>query len=160
MIIRSVGIKDLEAVEAMVEILVRCKQDLGLGAELNWSRESILQAIERSKVIGVFPNPDVGLAAYIIYLEVATEGLDTAAEILVLATHPQYHGQGLMKALIGHLKQNHAKIWLEVHEANRGAREFYKSQGFQDFGLRKAYYRDGANAIMMGWGNENTRNFK
>ena len=40
-------------------------------------------------------------------------------------------------------------ISLEVRETNLGARRFYERQGFKSVAIRKNYYSNGDNAILM-----------
>ncbi len=41
------------------------------------------------------------------------------------------------------------EVWLEVSSKNISARNFYEKWGFASSGVRKRYYRDGADAINM-----------
>jgi ribosomal-protein-alanine N-acetyltransferase len=41
------------------------------------------------------------------------------------------------------------RMLLEVREGNAPARTLYKAWGFEEFGVRKNYYEDGENAIVM-----------
>ena len=74
---------------------------------------------------------------------VADEG-----HISTLATHPQHRGQGygelLLSALIRRaLARRASLIVLEVRESNRVARDLYQKYGFQLFGIKSRYYREG-----------------
>ncbi len=42
-----------------------------------------------------------------------------------------------------------SQILLEVHEMNLNAVKLYYSLGFTEFGRRKDYYKDGAQALLM-----------
>ena len=82
---------------------------------------------------------------------------DTGAawEISFLATSPDAQGQGLMTALLEHLKRDRPEnrpIWLEVHSNNHGARALYEKAGFVQSGERPAYYADGGAAILYNYG--------
>lgn len=74
-------------------------------------------------------------------------------EILWLATHPEFEGQGYMKQLLRHgldnASSNLQSILLEVHEGNPRALALYTQLGFKRVGIRKNYYRDGANALLL-----------
>ncbi len=74
---------------------------------------------------------------------VADEG-----HISTLATHPQQRGQGygelLLSSLIRRaLAQRATLVVLEVRESNRIARDLYQKYGFQLFGMKSRYYREG-----------------
>ncbi|MBZ5728147.1 MAG: ribosomal protein S18-alanine N-acetyltransferase [Acidobacteriia bacterium] len=62
-------------------------------------------------------------------------------EVLNLAVAPEFRRQGvargLLKALLATVQ---GVVFLEVRESNTGAREFYKSVGFQEVNTRKGYY--------------------
>lgn len=70
---------------------------------------------------------------------------DIDAEILTIATHPPYRGQGLAASV---LKQAHGwahekglrSIFLEVAEDNQSAKRLYKKLGYQPIGRRPGYY--------------------
>jgi ribosomal-protein-alanine N-acetyltransferase len=72
------------------------------------------------------------------------------AHILNLCVHPQQQRRGLGRKLLGHLialARRHAAdtLLLEVRPTNRAALALYKQAGFNEVGVRKAYYpaRDG-----------------
>ena len=82
---------------------------------------------------------------------------DTGAawEISFLATAPDAQGQGLMTALLDHLKRErpeNRQIWLEVHAGNHGARALYAKAGFVQTGERPTYYSDGGAAALYSYG--------
>jgi ribosomal protein S18 acetylase RimI-like enzyme len=82
---------------------------------------------------------------------------DTGAawEISFLATAPDAQGQGLMTALLEHLKRERPEnrpIWLEVHTANHKARALYEKAGFVATGERPKYYADGGAAVLYNYG--------
>jgi ribosomal-protein-alanine N-acetyltransferase len=66
---------------------------------------------------------------------------DGESEILNLAVAPGFRRLGLGRALIeAFLKSTSGDVFLEVRSSNSGAREFYKSLGFQELTLRQDYY--------------------
>ena len=76
------------------------------------------------------------------------------AEILNVAVAPSFRRRGLGKALLLALeeyakKQGAERLLLEVREGNVSARGLYDSFGFSAFGVRKNYYEDGENAVVM-----------
>ncbi len=69
------------------------------------------------------------------------------AEITTVAVSPSYQGQGygrkLMKCLLRLAIQKGADlILLEVRPSNNKALNLYRSLGFEDLRIRKAYYQD------------------
>jgi ribosomal-protein-alanine acetyltransferase len=63
------------------------------------------------------------------------------AEILNLAVAPEMRRRGIGRALMdSFLKGAGGDVFLEVRSSNSGAREFYKSLGFEELTLRQGYY--------------------
>ena len=70
------------------------------------------------------------------------------AHILNVCAHPHYQGMGLgrrlLDTLIDHAVGEAARrMFLEVRVSNQAARALYRSAGFTEVGVRKAYYPDG-----------------
>ncbi len=92
-----------------------------------------------------------------------------SAEIIEIAVHKESRRQGIASGLLSALaneciKQNVLEINLEVRESNNAARNLYKKHGFVENGLRKRYYDNTEDAILMqkqlrkGENNENSCN--
>jgi ribosomal-protein-alanine N-acetyltransferase len=67
--------------------------------------------------------------------------------LLKIATHPDFHRQGIadrMMAFLLSFSRTHGADWigLEVRQSNRAARALYRSFGFEERGVRRAYYPD------------------
>lgn len=76
------------------------------------------------------------------------------AEILALAVHPQARRRGRAAALLEAAEAAAAQagagtMYLEVAEANRPARGLYTRAGYLLAGRRRAYYRDGDDALLL-----------
>lgn len=134
--------------DSMVNIVQRCRDILGLKAELSWTRESLNDAMKTGKVLGAFKNSQ--LIAFVLFMELGGV-LAESVEVWCLATDPESQGRGIMGVLLGEVQKTVNEIWLEVHERNMRALEFYKNKGFQQVGLRKRYYDDGADALLLSW---------
>ena len=77
-----------------------------------------------------------------------------AAEIERVGVLParRSHGVGarLVREAIEAFAQREAReVWLEVRAGNAAARALYRKCGFEESGLRRGYYDDGENAILM-----------
>ncbi len=75
-------------------------------------------------------------------------------DITNLAVHPDYRREGiggkLLELLIGLCHERGMQaITLEVRETNTAAQKLYEKAGFTVCGIRKAYYKDRENAIIM-----------
>jgi len=81
---------------------------------------------------------DVGFALGRIVLD--------EAELLTLAVKPDAQRQGIGRACLSSFEKTAAeqgalRCHLEVAESNKAARALYGDEGWQETGLRKAYYR-------------------
>ena len=75
------------------------------------------------------------------------------AELLTLAVLPARRRQGVGSALLAGWRQMAAaqgatKLYLEVQADNAAAQALYLAQGFAEIGRRRAYYHDGADALI------------
>lgn len=80
--------------------------------------------------------------------------LDDEIHIGNIAVLKEHRGKGIGKALLKFLlnlskKRKIGKITLEVRAQNTVAINLYKSMGFVEEGIRKGYYDDGEDAIIM-----------
>lgn len=69
------------------------------------------------------------------------------AELANIAIAPEARGRGLGGALLDHVLQEARRggvrtVFLEVRASNQGARAMYDARGFQEIGVRRAYYAD------------------
>jgi ribosomal-protein-alanine N-acetyltransferase len=86
------------------------------------------------------------LAGFLVWRRIAPDEI----EILNLAVATSFRRQGIAKALLSAVPQ--AGIFLEVRASNLPARALYRSAGFTEIGIRKAYYQNPAEgAIVMRW---------
>ncbi len=87
---------------------------------------------------------DVRVTAILVWRSTASD----EKEILNIAVHPAFRRRGIALALLAACSA--PTTFLEVRETNLGARALYRQAGFQEVGLRKAYYRNpGEAAIVM-----------
>jgi len=75
-------------------------------------------------------------------------------EVLSIAVHPDARRRGIGRALLLGLHARWRGVgvttgWLEVRADNTPAQALYRSEGWCDAGRRKAYYRDGVDALVM-----------
>lgn len=69
-----------------------------------------------------------------------------------VAVLPELRGSGLGTLLIQHILDkfpDHKEAWLEVRASNQVAIHLYEKFNFEPAVLRKSYYQDGENAVMM-----------
>jgi ribosomal-protein-alanine N-acetyltransferase len=79
------------------------------------------------------------------------------AEILTLAVLQAARRRGIGRALVDAaasyaLSQGAARFFLEVSTSNQPAQALYRSAGFAQVGIRRRYYPDGADALVLSRG--------
>lgn len=91
---------------------------------------------------------DKGLCGYVIDYFVAGE-----LHILNIAVKPEKRREGIAQKLFDFAMAFYLKeldlVFLEVRAGNVPAISFYLKQGFKQVGLRKNYYPDGEDAVLM-----------
>lgn len=119
------------------------------GAHRPWSEPSIRTALSAATTVAfVAGDPPVGHVLASLYAD--------EAEILSLAVLPEQRRRGIGNALLAACEQawrgaGVRGAWLEVRRDNRGALELYSRRGWTDAGLRRGYYEDGTDAVVMRW---------
>ncbi|GJL95883.1 MAG: hypothetical protein DHS20C05_22880 [Hyphococcus sp.] len=113
-------------------------------------RVTILLAAPRQRMVqtlGAGSNqPPVGFAMW--------RDLGPEAEILTVGVIPEAARKGagteLLSACLEGAKMRGAnKVYLEVDQGNKAALALYGRAGFQQISVRRAYYRNGADAVVM-----------
>jgi len=133
---RSLSAQDLSGLQKILEAYPH---------ELEtWSFQAWLEALEKSQSIALEQEGQV--RAFILYEDRGHE-----LEVLQLATHPQFTGQGLMSQLIRQLQSRGLPLHLEVKEGNIRATKLYKDLNFQLVRKRERYYKDGTSALIFTW---------
>jgi len=79
---------------------------------------------------------------------------ENESHIISLAVDKKYRKKSVGKKLLDHAitifkKYDVKKIKLEVRIKNRGARKFYRKNGFEEKEILKDYYEDGEDAVIM-----------
>lgn len=81
-------------------------------------------------------------------------GLGDEAEILSIAVAPDVRRRGMAEALLAEILVSAAAeglraLFLEVDSGNVAARALYEKAGFEKVGVRRRYYRNGADALVL-----------
>lgn len=114
-----------------------------------WNYNQLKSAFDSGRffVIGMIDNDIlIGFVSFSIAID--------QADIETVFVKGDYRRQGIAKALIesaqNQMQENGVKkVFLEVREGNLPARSLYSSLGFSDISVRKKYYPDGENAVIM-----------
>lgn len=113
-----------------------------------WSEEQFSDALKDKfiELLGICTEEDI-IISYLLCSHIGDY-----AEILNIATHPDFRGQGLAKKLlnfwISQPELAHVHIVLEVREKNIPAQNLYAQFGFKQIHVRKKYYGD-EDALVM-----------
>lgn len=120
----------------------------GSGFSDGWSRESLLKAFDGGRlfVIGAVKERLVGVV-YCSYTQFD-------GDIEGICVHPDYRRQGIAKTLMEEAEKQFIlngaeKIFLEVRKSNAGAINLYLGAGYSKISVRKNYYADGEDAVVM-----------
>lgn len=116
-----------------------------------WSCDALVGEWEKSVTYapGVFLGEE--LIAYAFVSLIAPE-----AELNNIAVHPSYGGMGVATLLLKHIREVCSRrginrLLLDVNVNNKAALALYRRCGFTEDGIRKKYYRDGGDAVLMSW---------
>lgn len=130
-------------IDAIAALEKRCFSD-------PWSKKLFEQELTNERSYYVVLLDDDTVIGYAGFWKIFDEG-----HIMNIAVAPEYRGQHLshllMKAFLEFAARSEIRyLTLEVREGNIPARNLYYQYGFEDAGVRKAYYQDnGENAIIM-----------
>ncbi len=83
---------------------------------------------------------------------IALRGAAGQWELLNIAVNPNRQRQGIATALMRQALAalGMVQITLEVSTANQAAQALYQKMGFVKLGVRKEFYKDGSDALIMG----------
>lgn len=114
-----------------------------------WSENSLRDCLEQATVEGEAVLLDGRIVGYLLVQCIFEE-----AHILNLAVHQPFRGQGLARKLLERflaqaVKRKLTQFYLEVRASNRVAQQLYFSFGFAPLAVRKKYYPDGEDALIL-----------
>lgn len=115
-----------------------------------WDLEMLVSCISVPGAISLVCREGDVIIGYVLAIVVADE-----MHVTDLAVRPEHRRKGLGRALMNELFKRAefgtrtTKAVLEVRRSNEKAQGLYRSMGFQVVGARRAYYRDGEDALTM-----------
>ncbi len=138
--IRPAAAGDLDALAAL-------EADL-LGAD-GWSRSQVADELEgagRHVLVATMGGEVVGYAVTLLAGDVV--------DLLRIAVAASHQRRGVASALLAACRRTARldgahRLLLEVSATNRAARDFYADAGFVQIDVRRAYYRDGSDALVL-----------
>ncbi len=123
-----------------------------LSFKIPWSRQSLIDEIVNNSTAMYYSALSDGRAiGYGGMWQVLDEG-----HITNIAVHPEFRKIGVGSMLLSELLKE-AKLrgiralTLEVRKSNEGAKSLYRKYGFEEGGLRKAYYADNREDAIIMW---------
>lgn len=133
------------ATDADAPLLARIEASAGGPLHAPWSEDALRDTLAA-------PATEAWLAGEVAHL-VTQRAVDTA-DIVTVAVHLDARGRGHAKALLAHAEgvwkgSGVAEVFLEVRSDNVPARGLYVRCGFEEVGLRRRYYADGTDAVVM-----------
>jgi len=114
-----------------------------------WTESQFLSAMDSERLIGFCLFDCERLIGFISL----SKNYDDC-DLDLVAVAPEYRRQGLAKLLIEKAvdcakELSLTAVFLEVRESNVPAIELYKKLEFREISIRKKYYPDGENAVVM-----------
>ena len=108
--------------------------------------DELVQPETRRYLVAEGPDGIVGYAGLMC--------VEPIADVQTIAVVPEYEGRGIGTALLTDLiaegrRRGAADILLEVRADNPRAQQLYVRFGFEQIHVRKRYYRDGVDALIM-----------
>jgi ribosomal-protein-alanine N-acetyltransferase len=142
--IRALSFEDVAELDQLLAIAYKLH---GHPIGGHWNARVLAEALREGAGLGVIDGSQGRdkIVSFMIY-----RMLGGVFDMTVVATDPEFQRRGLMRRLFQHvlLEMPVERLWLEVHEANTPAVQFYESFGFQLQGRRLGYYRDGGAALL------------
>ena len=117
--------------------------------ETPWSEKDLAELLASPGVQGVVMSEEGEPAGFALIRAIAGE-----AELLTVCVRPEFRRTGLGAALLDSAEaaassRSAERIFLEVSATNTAAIGLYERAGYARSGLRRSYYRDGSDAVLM-----------
>lgn len=114
-----------------------------------WSIETFKQGFVRDEYEAIVGELEKKIIGYAVFWQGVGE-----VHILNIAVDPKLQNLGFGTKLLNYIlnfysKEKYPKFILEVRTNNISAISLYESKGFQRIGIRKGYYSNGDDALVM-----------
>ncbi len=114
-----------------------------------WNASQLLFEVVHEYTRGFAAEKNGRVVGYIFALLIIDEG-----HIGNIAVAPEERGKGIGSGLLDHMlnymeTMGIKRVFLEVRKSNTVAKTLYKKRGFRKIGVRKKYYKNGEDAIVM-----------
>jgi ribosomal-protein-alanine acetyltransferase len=116
-----------------------------------FSRRQLRYLLEQAKAYFLLTRSGGRISSFMILLKRKNS---SGMRLYSIAVNPQFRGQGLAQKLLNEALKRAAAdgfkyLTLEVSDKNTPAVKLYLGQGFEVFGERRAYYKNGSTALLM-----------
>jgi ribosomal-protein-alanine N-acetyltransferase len=131
-----------EHIDGMVEVEKQCFNS-------GYAKKTFAKELENKIAIYIVAADDEKVLGYIGLWDICG-----GADIIDVAVHKDFRRQGIAEGLLEEMlkvcrERGIFEINLEVRVSNTAARQLYKKMGFFENGLRKLYYENKEDAILM-----------
>jgi len=146
------GMNNLKIVRACAEHIDDLVEVEKLSFKIPWSRQSLIDEIVNNSMAVYYSALSDGKAVgYAGMWQVLDEG-----HITNIAVHPEFRRSGVGSQLLNELLKEARRrgikaLTLEVRKSNEAAKSLYRKYGFEEGGLRKAYYADNNEDAIIMW---------
>jgi ribosomal-protein-alanine N-acetyltransferase len=139
--LRSMNAADIQAVHALERRLFPVD-----AWPLQMFHDELAQAQTRHYLVAEIAAHIVGYAGLMC--------IEPIADVQTIAVVPEFEGRGIGSALLTELieesrRRRAADVLLEVRADNPRAQQLYHRFGFEQIHVRRRYYRDGIDALIM-----------
>ena len=132
------------------------KEDVDLIVKINsqgfsdgWSAQMLSDSFVKGGLKAVALKVEENFVGVITYTQVL-DSADIEGVCVIKGERKKGYGKALLRFVEGELKREGVKqILLEVRESNESARALYNACGFSNLSVRKNYYDNGENAVIM-----------
>ena len=114
-----------------------------------WNEKMLISAFDSGRFLCLGAEENNELLG-VITVSIGIDDADIEGVVIKKAFLRRGIGKLLVKSALDQIKdRNIEKVFLEVREGNFPAKNLYESFGFKPVSVRKKYYIDGENAIVM-----------
>ena len=120
----------------------------------SWQIELFESELSQKDHFAFVARLDGKVVSFLVFMKTFSDVFGDEFNILNIATKKEYENMGIATEMFAFMRNfgkqfNIKNLWLEVRESNLNAIKFYSNYGFKKDYIRKKYYADGENAIVM-----------
>ena len=117
--------------------------------EYPWNEEMIAQTFTSPNFYGLVAEDNCQVIGYVGAIYCMDQ-----ADVALVAVHPNFRRKKIAESMINQLIEQLSRLgvnmfYLEVRVSNYPARRLYEKIGFNQVGIRKNYYENAEDAIVM-----------